>query len=162
MSAQIVEVVLIPIVAGLFLNRVANKLMKNLQPAMAFLSLTLTTLAIGASEAHLHSHLVSPICLAALGPVLLWHSASFWAGYELPKIVPRLSQNRALYRCMSLECGMQSSLLALLLAQEFFKEQPVVQLVATVSTVAMTLMGFALVAVWQKMDSSGDKVSMQA
>ena len=50
---------------------------------------------------------------------------------------------------------MQSSLLALMLANDFFPGEEMVALVASVSLVVMILGGFGMVLLWQKMDARG-------
>jgi hypothetical protein len=59
---------------------------------------------------------------------------------------------RGLGGCLALQGGMQSSLLALLLAHSVFGSDPLVSAAAGVSTAAMTVFGFLLVVFWKWKD----------
>ena len=65
------------------------------------------------------------------------HIAAYYLGYRLARATVAGS-DVALARCISLESGMQSSLLGLLLASSFFRD-PLVSLPCAISTIFMTL-----------------------
>ena len=65
------------------------------------------------------------------------HIAAYYLGYRLARATVA-AENVPLARCISLESGMQSSLLGLLLASRFFHD-PLVSLPCGISTIFMTL-----------------------
>ena len=69
--------------------------------------------------------------------VAVLHIAAYYLGYRLARATVAV-ENVPLARCISLESGMQSSLLALLLASRFFHD-PLVSLPCGISTIFMTL-----------------------
>ena len=69
--------------------------------------------------------------------VAVLHVAAYYLGYRLAQATVA-AENVPLARCISLESGMQSSLLGLLLASRFFHD-PLVSLPCGISTIFMTL-----------------------
>ena len=69
--------------------------------------------------------------------VAVLHIAAYYLGYRLARATVA-AENVPLARCISLESGMQSSLLGLLLASRFFHD-PLVSLPCGISTIFMTL-----------------------
>lgn len=69
--------------------------------------------------------------------VAVLHVAAYYLGYRLARATVA-AENVPLARCISLESGMQSSLLGLLLASRFFHD-PLVSLPCGISTIFMTL-----------------------
>lgn len=74
--------------------------------------------------------------------VAVFHSCAFWLGHELAaRTVAKGPAGLPLARAVSLQTGMQSSLLALLLATRFFPD-PLVRLPCGLSVIFMTLASF--------------------
>lgn len=69
--------------------------------------------------------------------VAVLHIAAYYLGYRLARATVA-GDDVPLARCISLESGMQSSLLGLLLASRFFRD-PLVSLPCGISTIFMTL-----------------------
>ncbi|KAF2298956.1 hypothetical protein GH714_029341 [Hevea brasiliensis] len=110
----------------------------------------LVTACVGAPLAINVKSVVSPFGATILSLIISFHVLAFVAGYVLTGLVfPKAPDLKALQRTMSFETGMQSSLLALALANRFFQD-PLVAVPPAISTVMMSLMGFFLVMVWSK------------
>lgn len=148
MIRNITEIVVAPIAAGLFLNRFAPSISRMIRPSLPFLSVLVTSCCIGSPLAVNIDSIRSPLGLLILAPVVGFHTAAFVAGYKLTELTwPNTPDLRGLARTMSFETGMQSSLLGLALANNFF-EDPLVGLPPAVSVVTMSLMAFGLVTYW--------------
>jgi BASS family bile acid:Na+ symporter len=153
-ARSLVEVVALPIALGLLAAARCPGATAAAKPALAALALVDTCLCVGAGLASNAAAVRSPAALGVLLPVLAFHAAGFGAGWAAgralpppPPTAPASRRDRA--RALTLGGGMQSSLLALLLATRLWPGEPLVALVAGVSTVVMTLMGFGLVLVWK-------------
>jgi predicted Na+-dependent transporter len=150
MMSSIVQIVVAPIAAGLLLNRFLPKLCVAIQPFLPPLSVFVTALCVGSPLAINIRAVLSPFGLSIVLLLFAFHTSSFVAGYHLAGTWFHKSDNvKALQRTISFETGMQSSLLALALANRFFPD-PLVGVPPAISVVLMSLMGFALVMVWSK------------
>ncbi|PUZ71590.1 hypothetical protein GQ55_2G325300 [Panicum hallii var. hallii] len=150
MMSSIVQIVVAPIAAGLLLNRFLPKLCAAIQPFLPPLSVFVTALCVGSPLAINIRAVLSPFGLSIMLLLFAFHTSSFVAGYHLAGTWFHKSDNvKALQRTISFETGMQSSLLALALANRFFPD-PLVGVPPAISVVLMSLMGFALVMVWSK------------
>lgn len=145
MVGSIAQIVLIPIASGLLLNRFASPVSIFIKPGLPALSVFTTALCVGSPLAVNISVVRSPLGAAAVAPVFLLHFAAFIVGYMLSTSVFR--NDVPLARTISLETGMQSSLLGLALANKFFSD-PLVGIPSAISVIVMSLMGFALVVYW--------------
>ncbi|CAL5063311.1 unnamed protein product [Urochloa decumbens] len=153
MMSSIVQIVVAPIAAGLLLNRFLPRLCAAIQPFLPPLSVFVTALCVGSPLAINIKAVLSPFGLAIVLLLSAFHASSFVAGYHLAGTWFHKSADvKALQRTISFETGMQSSLLALALANKFFPD-PLVGVPPAVSVVLMSLMGFALVMVWSKKES---------
>ncbi|WVZ65605.1 hypothetical protein U9M48_014937 [Paspalum notatum var. saurae] len=150
MMSSIVQIVVAPIAAGLLLNRFLPRLCAAIQPFLPPLSVFVTALCVGSPLAINIKAVLSPFGLAIVLLLFAFHTSSFVAGYHLAGTWFHKSADvKALQRTISFETGMQSSLLALALANKFFPD-PLVGVPPAISVVLMSLMGFALVMVWSK------------
>ncbi|CAN6218419.1 unnamed protein product [Urochloa humidicola] len=150
MMSSIVQIVVAPIAAGLLLNRFLPRLCAAIQPFLPPLSVFVTALCVGSPLAINIKAALSPFGIAIVLLLLAFHTSSFVAGYHLAGTWFHKSADvKALQRTISFETGMQSSLLALALANKFFPD-PLVGVPPAISVVLMSLMGFALVMVWSK------------
>lgn len=148
---SLAEVVVVPITLGLAAASLLPRLVAAAKPALAALALVDTCLCVAAGLAS-NAATVRSAGGAVLLPVLALHAAGFGAGGVVGAALPpppagAPASRTARARALTLAGGMQSSLLALLLATRLWPAAPDVALVAGVSTVVMTLMGFGLVAV---------------
>ncbi|RLM86170.1 hypothetical protein C2845_PM04G21650 [Panicum miliaceum] len=154
MMSSIVQIVVAPIAAGFLLNRFLPKLCAAIQPFLPPLSVFVTALCVGSPLAINIRAVLSPFGLSIVLLLFAFHTSSFVAGYHLAGTWFHKSADvKALQRTISFEtvslAGMQSSLLALALANRFFPD-PLVGVPPAISVVLMSLMGFALVMVWSK------------
>jgi len=150
MITNITEIVVVPIAAGLFLNRFVPQVTRVIRPALPLLSLLTTCCCIGSPLAvNIHA-IRSPFGLEILLPVVAFHTVAFIVGYKVTEATfPKAADLTALARTISFETGMQSSLLGLALANKFFPD-PNVGLPSAISVVIMSLMAFGLVIYWNK------------
>ncbi|KAH7425891.1 hypothetical protein KP509_11G076500 [Ceratopteris richardii] len=115
---------------------------------MPILSVIVTSLCVGSPLAMNVQAVKSPFGISVLVLVFGFHSVGFLLGYHLARIVFQQAVDvLKIQKTISFETGMQSSLLGLALANKFFPD-PLVGLPSAISTVLMSLMGFALVLYW--------------
>ncbi|XP_027361404.1 probable sodium/metabolite cotransporter BASS5, chloroplastic isoform X1 [Abrus precatorius] len=159
MVYSITQIVVVPIAVGLLLNRFFPRICNLIRPFLPPLSVLVAAVCAGAPLAFNVETIKSPLGIAILLLVVAFHLSSFIAGYILSGFIFRDSHDaKALQRTISFETGMQSSLLALALANKFF-EDPAVAIPPAISTSIMSLMGFALVLIWTRRGKSGIKHS---
>ncbi|XP_020681887.1 probable sodium/metabolite cotransporter BASS5, chloroplastic isoform X1 [Dendrobium catenatum] len=153
MMSSIMQIVVAPIAAGLLLNRFLPSFCAAIQPFLPPLSVLVTALCVGSPLAININAVISPFGVAVLLLIFGFHASAFIAGYGLSGLVFNKDDDvKALQRTISYETGMQSSLLALALANRFFQD-PLVGVPPAISVVLMSLMGFALVLLWSKKPS---------
>ncbi|MQM10017.1 hypothetical protein Taro_042908 [Colocasia esculenta] len=132
MMSSITQIVVVPIAAGLLLNRhvvlcflllLLPRVCAAIQPFLPPLSVLVTALCVGSPLAINVEAIVSPFGITVLLLILGFHASSFVAGYFLPALLFHKAPDvKALQRTISFETGMQSSLLALALANRFFQD----------------------------------------
>lgn len=125
----------------MLLRTYAPRVVDALRPLFAAASLLVTCCCVGAPISLNIAHLRSPGGPAVLLPVVLFHAAAFVLGYGIAhtSLAQRGSGSGVpLSRCICLTTGMQSSLLALLLASQFFTD-PLTLLPCAISVPTMTL-----------------------
>ncbi|XP_021833716.1 probable sodium/metabolite cotransporter BASS6, chloroplastic isoform X2 [Prunus avium] len=150
MVSSILQIVVTPVAAGLLLNRFFPRICDAIRPFLPPLSVLVTACCVGAPLAINIESVMSPFGLTILLLITAFHLTAFVAGYFLTGMVFHKTPDvKALQRTLSYETGMQSSLLALALANRFFQD-PLVGVPPAISTVIMSLMGFSLVMVWAK------------
>ncbi|KAK6137654.1 hypothetical protein DH2020_028580 [Rehmannia glutinosa] len=150
MVSNILQIVVTPIATGLLLNRFFPKICNAIRPFLPPLSVFVTALCVGAPLAINVESVMSPSGISVLLLVIAFHLSAFIAGFSFTGVLFRDSPDvKALQRTLSYETGMQSSLLALALANRFFQD-PLVSIPPAISTVIMSLMGFSLVMLWAR------------
>ncbi|VFR02240.1 unnamed protein product [Cuscuta campestris] len=150
MISNITQIVVFPIAAGLLLKRLFPAICNAIMPFLPPMSVLVTSLCVGAPLAINIRSVVSPSGLSVLLLVVAFHVSAFVSGYALAGVAfGDAPDAKALQRTLSYETGMQSSLLALALANKFFQD-PLVGVPPAISVVIMSLMGFTLVMVWAK------------
>ncbi|CAH9137403.1 unnamed protein product [Cuscuta epithymum] len=152
MISNITQIVVAPIAGGLLLKRLFPKTCSAIRPFLPPLSVFVTSLCVGAPLAINIQSVVSPSGLSVLLLVVAFHLSAFVCGYALggAAAFPHAPDVKAaLQRTLAYETGMQSSLLALALANKFFQD-PLVGVPPAISVVIMALMGFSLVMIWAK------------
>ncbi|XP_068650117.1 probable sodium/metabolite cotransporter BASS5, chloroplastic [Aristolochia californica] len=150
MMSSIMQIVVAPIAGGLFLNKFFPQIGSAIRPFLPPLSVFVTALCVGSPLAINIQAILSPFGISILLLVTGFHLSAFFAGYVLSGFVfSKAPDVKALQRTLSFETGMQSSLLALALANKFFQD-PLVGVPPAISVVLMSLMGFSLVMLWTK------------
>ncbi|KAK3429087.1 hypothetical protein EUGRSUZ_E00493 [Eucalyptus grandis] len=155
MVSSILQIAVAPITAGLLLNRFFPWICNAIRPLLPPLSVFVTALGVGAPLAINVDSIMSSFGLMILLLIIAFHLSAFVIGYFLPGFFFQKAPDvKALQRTLSFETGMQSSLLALALANRFFQD-PLVAVPPAISTVMMSLMGFSLVMVWARGRATG-------
>ncbi|KAJ4777100.1 Bile acid sodium symporter [Rhynchospora pubera] len=150
MMSSITQIVVAPIAAGLLLNRFLPKICSAIQPFLPPLSVFVTALCVGSPLAINIKAVLSPFGVGIVLLIFGFHLMAFILGYGLAGTwFSKSADVKALQRTISYETGMQSSLLALALANRFFQD-PLVGVPPAISVVLMSLMGFSLVMIWSK------------
>ena len=139
-----VQVVILPVLAGLVLRRYAPRLTRAVLPYGPFASVFLITLIvasiIGSSRAAI---LESGESL--LAAVFALHAAGFLLGYALTRLLGRPERTA---RNVSIEVGMQNSGLGVVLAGQNFAS-PLVAVPSAMSSLFHSLIGSALAGLWR-------------
>eukprot|EP00250_Pteridium_aquilinum_P000052 c10068_g1_i1 orf=73-1305(+) len=148
MMFDITQIVVAPIAAGLALKQFAPPITKMIKPLLPIMSVVVTGLCMGSPLARNINAVKSPFGLELLLPIIAFHLSAFLIGHKVSGLVfSAESDRKGLQRTISLETGMQSSLLGLALANKYFSD-PLVGLPSAMSTVLMSLMGFGAVMYW--------------
>eukprot|EP00898_Chlorokybus_atmophyticus_P008885 jgi/Chlat1/8999/Chrsp94S00700 len=147
MSKSILQVVVVPICTGLFLNKYCKGVVKRIRPVMPLVAMSCTSLCIGSPLATNVSHLLSPAGRWVVAPVVAFHAAAFVIGMWFAKL-PFFKLDDRTSRTLALCTGMQSSSLAVLLAGKFFG--PAASIAPSISVVVMSMMGLSLGSIWGK------------
>ncbi|XP_071730767.1 probable sodium/metabolite cotransporter BASS5, chloroplastic [Rutidosis leptorrhynchoides] len=150
MISNILQIVVSPVAAGLLLNRFLPRISSAIRPFLPPLSVLVTSLCVGAPLAININSVLSPFGISVVLLVIGFHLSAFVLGYVFTGVVFHNAPDvKPLQRTLSYETGMQSSLLALALANKFF-QNPLVGVPPAISVVIMSLMGFSLVMIWDK------------
>ncbi|KAL8210108.1 hypothetical protein R6Q57_006840 [Mikania cordata] len=150
MISNILQIVVSPVVASLLLNRFFPQVSSVIRPFLPPMALVVNFFCIGAPLAINMKLIVSPFGMSIALLMIMFHLSGFILGHKFTGIVFHNEPDvEPLQRTMSYEIGMQSSLLALALANKFFQD-PLVSIPPAISVVVMSLMGFSLVKIWAK------------
>ncbi|CAK9135956.1 unnamed protein product [Ilex paraguariensis] len=123
MVSNILQIVVTPIAAGLLLNRFFPQICNAIRPFLPPLSVLVTALCIGAPLAINIESVLSPSGISVVLLVIAFHLSAFIFGYVFTGLIFRKAPDvKPLQRTLSYETGMQSSLLALALANRFFQD----------------------------------------
>lgn len=139
-----VQVVLLPIAAGMFLNRYANRAVRAVLPFSPVIGVAATCLLVGSSVAQC----AGPILHAGISlqlPILLLHLAGGVLGYLL---VAAAGYGEIVRRTAAIETAMKSSAFSFLLASLHFGAY-LVRVPSAVSVVWMSLVGSSLAVFWR-------------
>ena len=176
-ASSLAQVVILPIAAGISARRVLpSRVTAAARPALSALALLDTCCWVGSSLASNARFLTGgggsegggSTAALVLVAVLSFHGLCAMAGSGVAaSVVSRggggggggggssgrsEEERKGLGRCLALQGGMQSSLLALLLALSCFGGDLLVSAAAGISTAAMTIFGFMLVVFWKWRD----------
>ncbi|GKB94415.1 probable sodium/metabolite cotransporter BASS5, chloroplastic isoform X1 [Tanacetum coccineum] len=123
MISNILQIVVSPVAAGLLLNRFLPRISSAIRPFLPPLSVLVTSLCVGAPLAINIDSVLSPFGISVVLLVIALHLSAFVLGYAFTGVAFQNAPDvKPLQRTLSYETGMQSSLLALALANKFFQD----------------------------------------
>jgi BASS family bile acid:Na+ symporter len=141
-----VQVVLIPVIAGVLLNRFAPRLTRQVSrvsPSIAVIVIVLIVASILGSGQEKILHAAAPL----LASVLLLHGSGFLLGYWFSWW---LNGNEQVARATSIEVGMQNSGLGAHLARSHFPLNSGVDIPSALSALTHCLYGSVIAAWWRR------------
>jgi BASS family bile acid:Na+ symporter len=141
-----VQVVLAPVLIGLFLQHRAPRLTALVLPAGPLLSVLLISLIVGSIIGQ-SAGLIREHGLQLLLSVGLLHAGGFALGYAAARI---FRYDRTIARTVSIETGMQNSGLGAVLARTHFPAEPLTAVPSALSSVCHSLLGSLLAAWWRQ------------
>ena len=139
-----VQVVILPIAAGLFLRRYARGVARVLLPYGPFTSVVLITLIVASIIGSSRAIILESGDLLIVA-VFALHAGGFFFGYALTRLV---SRRVATARTVSIEVGMQNSGLGVVLAGQNFTS-PLVAVPSAISSLFHSLIGSVLAGIWR-------------
>ncbi|XP_055802193.1 probable sodium/metabolite cotransporter BASS1, chloroplastic [Solanum dulcamara] len=145
------QVVLLPVLAGAFLNQYFKSLVKIVSPLMPPIAVATVAVLCGNAIAQSSSAILMSGQQVVLATALL-HASGFIFGYVLARM---LGVDVSSSRTISIEVGMQNSVLGVVLATQHFGN-PLTAVPCAVSSVCHSIFGSALAGIWRR--SVPDKV----
>ncbi|KAK8954963.1 hypothetical protein KSP39_PZI002198 [Platanthera zijinensis] len=145
-----VQVVLAPVLLGALLNQYCNKLVGFVSPVMPFIAVTTVAILCGSAIAQNASSILSSGSQVVLA-VLALHASGFFFGYLLSKM---LGIDDSSARTISIEVGMQNSVLGVVLAGQHFSN-PLTAVPCAVSSICHSVYGSVLAGIWRSMPVDG-------
>lgn len=139
-----IQVVLLPIAAGMFLNRFANRFVRAVLPFSPVVGVAATVLLVGSSVAQC-APAVLQAGLTLQIPIVLLHLIGGLLGYFLVAIA---GYGEVVRRTAAIETAMKSSAFSFLLASLHFGTY-LVRVPSAVSIVWMSLVGSSLAVFWR-------------
>ncbi len=140
-----VQVVLIPVMAGVLLNHFFPKAVKMLRPVSPFISVVAIVLIVASIIGQNRETIFEASWRLLAAPALL-HLSAFLLGYTLAKLV-KLPEDAA--RTISIEVGMQNSGLGAHLANKHFPGT-VAPVPCAISAVYHCIIGSLLAGIWRR------------
>ncbi|KAE9456255.1 hypothetical protein C3L33_11834, partial [Rhododendron williamsianum] len=138
------QVVLLPVLAGAFLNQYFQSLVKFVSPLMPPIAVATVAVLCGKAIAQSASAILSSGGQVVLAAALL-HASGFFFGYMLSRM---LGLDVSSSRTISIEVGMQNSVLGVVLATQHFGN-PLTAVPCAVSSVCHSIFGSALAGIWR-------------
>ncbi len=148
-----VQVVLLPIAVGVFLNKVVPKFCRFVEPASPVVGVIISVLLIGASVSQCADAILQAGPTLQLALILL-HLVGGGLGYAANRV---LGFDQTTCRTAAIETAMKSAAFAYLVACLHFND-PLVRVPAAISTVVMSVVGSSMAVLWRFMPvSDGSK-----
>lgn len=148
-----IQVVLLPVIAGALLAHYLPGLVRRISPlAPSVAVITVAAICAGAISQSAATIRVSG--LQVVVAVVALHSAGFFFGYIMSKL---LGFEESTSRTISIEVGMQNSVLGVVLASQHFAS-PLTAVPCAVSSVCHSIIGSALARFWRSRDAAGDGI----
>ncbi|KAL2476466.1 putative sodium/metabolite cotransporter BASS1 [Abeliophyllum distichum] len=139
------QVVLLPVLAGAFLNQYFQSFVKIVSPLMPPIAVSTVAVLCGNAIAQSSSAILMSGRQVVLAVALL-HASGFFFGYVLSRML-RLDVSSS--RTISIEVGMQNSVLGVVLATQHFGN-PLTAVPCAVSSVCHSIFGSALAGIWRR------------
>ncbi|XVE63287.1 hypothetical protein DITRI_Ditri07aG0007700 [Diplodiscus trichospermus] len=138
------QVVLLPVLGGAFLNQYFQGLVKFVSPLMPTIAVGTVGILCGNAIAQSASAILASGKQVVLASSLL-HASGFFFGYILSRM---LGLDVASSRTISIEVGMQNSVLGIILATQHF-QNPLTAVPCAVSSVCHSIIGSILAGIWR-------------
>jgi BASS family bile acid:Na+ symporter len=139
------QVVLAPVLLGLFLHHKAPKVTRCVLPAGPLISVLLICMIVGSIIGQNSKDILGHGAQLLLA-VLLLHAGGFAFGYAVTRAM-RMDRDTA--RTVSIEVGMQNSGLGAVLARSHFAANPLTAVPSALSSVCHSLLGSLLAGWWR-------------
>ncbi len=140
-----VQVVILPVVAGIALNRYAPRVTARILPVAPLVAVLTITLIVASIVGAGRDQILSAGLRLVLA-VFTLHAGGFFFGYLGTRL---LQGTRMQARTISIEVGMQNSGLGVVLARQNFAS-PLVAIPSAISSVFHSVIGSLLAAVWRQ------------
>jgi BASS family bile acid:Na+ symporter len=148
------QVVAIPVLLGMLLNRYTPRLVRTVLPVAPLVSVIFIAL-ICASIIGANVQTVKDAALRLLGAVALLHTGGFALGYWMARA---LRLNETVCRTISVEVGMQNSGLGAVLARTSFPQMALAPVPSAISASFHSIIGSLLAAWWRLAKPRPDRV----
>ncbi|PNT68489.1 probable sodium/metabolite cotransporter BASS1, chloroplastic [Brachypodium distachyon] len=140
------QVVLVPVLLGAVLNQYCNQLVELVSPLMPFIAVATVAVLCGNAIAQNASAILASGLQVVLSVCCL-HASGFFFGFVLSRI---LGIDVSSSRTISIEVGMQNSVLGVVLATKHFGN-PLTAVPCAVSSICHSLYGSILAGIWRSM-----------
>uniref|UniRef100_A0ACD5ZU55 Uncharacterized protein n=1 Tax=Avena sativa TaxID=4498 RepID=A0ACD5ZU55_AVESA len=140
------QVVLAPVLLGALLNQYFNPLVELVSPLMPFIAVATVAVLCGNAIAQNASAILASGLQVVLSVCCL-HASGFFFGFVLSRM---LGIDIASSRTISIEVGMQNSVLGLVLAAKHFGN-PLTAVPCAVSSICHSVYGSILAGIWRSM-----------
>ncbi|KAG6607947.1 putative sodium/metabolite cotransporter BASS1, chloroplastic, partial [Cucurbita argyrosperma subsp. sororia] len=139
------QIVLLPVLAGAFLNQYFHGLVRFVSPLMPPIAVGTVAVLCGNAIAQSSSAILTSGMQVLLAASLL-HMSGFFFGYVLARM---LGIDTSSSRTISIEVGMQNSVLGVVLATQHFGN-PLTAVPCAVSSVCHSIFGSVLAGIWRQ------------
>ena len=140
------QVVVLPVAAGVILNRFAPAVVRGVLPAAPLVSVLLIALVCGSIIGQ-NAATVRESGLRLLAAIVLVHAAGFALGYGFARL---LGFPIVTARTISIETGMQNSGLGVVLARRHFAAEPLTAVPGAISALVHSVLGSLLATWWRR------------
>ncbi|KAJ6819725.1 putative sodium/metabolite cotransporter BASS1, chloroplastic [Iris pallida] len=146
-----VQVVLAPVILGAALNQYCNDLVELVSPVMPFIAVATVAILCGSAIAQNASAILSSGFQVVVAVCSL-HASGFFFGYFFSRM---LGIDDSSSRTISIEVGMQNSVLGVVLATQHFPN-PLSAVPCAVSSICHSIYGSALAGIWRCLPPAKD------
>ncbi len=140
-----VQVILLPVTAGVLMNRYLPRFTKAVMPAMPVVAVIFITLIVASIIGAGRDHILEA-GWKLIAAVFSLHAGGFLMGYTLAYIITR---DVITARTISIEVGMQNSGLGVVLARSNFAN-PITAIPSAISSLFHSLIASMLAALWKR------------